>query len=990
MSQRWSTATMKLESATRAVLDSLETRRLLSAANEVSTVTFESETFEAVTGQYVVAVRQNFNFLDLAQKSGFKDVRSLGGDDSFYVFKSSKTLKQLQKWYSNHPNVLAFAPDATLKPQSVPNDTYYQSSQYFLNNTGQQIPNLNTAPEATERQDGVVGSDIGAEAAWNITTGTDVVIAIMDSGVDVGHGDLAANIWVNPFEIAGNGVDDDGNGKIDDINGWNFGDDTADLTDTGGHGTAVAGSAAAVGNNNKGVAGVAYNAKIMGVKYEGSRATDNASIISIAIEGMNYVADFARKGVNVAAVNASFGFPQALYYGVFGVAIQRLTSAGVVFVGAAGNESLDNDRSIDFPTRYSQSTGLKGALAVAATDNQDNLAYYSNYGAATVQVAAPGTGIFTTYSRDAVGASLTDANGDTYISIDGTSFSSPIVAGVVALAKAAYPQATPEQIVQAVIDGVDVLPSLSGLSTNGPKKVTSGGRVNAYNTLRLLQNRLAGTNSVTQGNWRGSYGSVASFVYGGTTGTPTLGSFNTTTLTPANSAVVSYGKVKTTDQRPSQLPAAEGRSTQYLSSDDTLSLGFDFGTTTRRLTLYAADLGKRKTTQTVQVVDTSTGFVLQSVTMSDFRNGQYVSFDVTGQVSLNVVPTAGGSTIVNALYVDSTPTQQVAGTDKVTQGTWMRNYGDQGYILPGVGQSLPSGVGFSTNASVVAGRPTSNVLAPETVTSSKARSTSVFTAASTFNLNVTITDGTTRRISLYAYNASKTARIQRIEQLDASNNVIASADVSLSKSGQYVTFNVTTSATFRVTGLGGGAPSISGVFVSAIPTAVRASGNNATFTGSNSTLGGANYRGVYGNSGTYVVGASSTLPSVLGATLPTSNVSTSIVATNSKNAAALRNPNTLTGGIVGYLSTLSTTDIEVDTGTNGTTQLTAYFVDFDKKKRVQDVQIVDADTGEVLSSVRLRNFEKGTYLSWNVTGNVFLRISRVDGPSAVISGIFAD
>ena len=221
-----------------------------------------------------------------------------------------------------------------------------------------------------------------------------VIVAVIDTGVDYKHEDLAANMWINTHEIPGNNIDDDHNGYVDDIHGINSIDSSGDPMDVvlehGGHGTHVAGTIAGVGNNGKGVVGVSWNSKIMALKFLGIGGNKT----SMAIKCLEYVIAQKQKGVNIVATNNSWGggpYEQALYD-----TIKASTDAGILFISAAGNDANDNDAKVSYPASYD----LPGILAVAATDQNDNLASFSNYGKTKVDLAAPGTNIYSTIPRE--------------------------------------------------------------------------------------------------------------------------------------------------------------------------------------------------------------------------------------------------------------------------------------------------------------------------------------------------------------------------------------------------------------------------------------------------------------------------------------------------------------------------------------------------------------------------------------------------------------
>ncbi len=301
---------------------------------------------------------------------------------------------------------------------------------------------------------------IDAKDAWGISTGSQsVVVAVIDTGVDYTHSDLAANIWRNSGEIAGNGVDDDGNGMVDDLYGYDFLNNDGDPMDDNGHGTHVSGTIAAVGNNGIGVVGLNWTTSIMALKFLGS---NGQGYISDAIRAVNYATmERTVYGVNIRVMNNSWGgggFSSAMQS-----AIQAANDAGILFVAAAGNSGSNNDLSPQYPANYAPAN----VISVAATNQYDQLAYFSCYGATTVDVAAPGMSIYSTLP------------GNRYGSYSGTSMATPHVAALAALAWAVDPTATVAEVRSAILNGAESVAALSG-------KVVTGGRINAFNTLQRM------------------------------------------------------------------------------------------------------------------------------------------------------------------------------------------------------------------------------------------------------------------------------------------------------------------------------------------------------------------------------------------------------------------------------------------------------------------------------------------------------------------------
>ncbi|MCB0345568.1 MAG: S8 family serine peptidase, partial [Bdellovibrionales bacterium] len=286
-------------------------------------------------------------------------------------------------------------------------------------------------------------NDIDAPEAWNLETGSaEVVVGIIDTGIDYSHPDLVANMWHNPNEIPGNGIDDDANGVIDDVYGYNAYADNGNPFDDNGHGTHCAGTIGGVGNNGVGVAGVNWNVKLMAIKFLSSGGSGS---IDDAVDAVEYAIQMKNAGVNLKVLSNSWG--GGGYSNALSEAISAARDEGILFVAAAGNSSADNDTSPTYPSGYEHDN----IVSVAAVDQDGNLASFSNYGLNTVDVAAPGVGIYSTYP------------GNQYKVLSGTSMATPHVSGIAALVAAYEPGLTVNQLRSRVIGTFKYRSSLNGL-----------------------------------------------------------------------------------------------------------------------------------------------------------------------------------------------------------------------------------------------------------------------------------------------------------------------------------------------------------------------------------------------------------------------------------------------------------------------------------------------------------------------------------------------
>jgi subtilisin family serine protease len=334
-------------------------------------------------------------------------------------------------------------PNYVVRAARLPNDSAF-NRLWGLRNDGQ----LGGKP----------GADVGAPAAWDVVTGSPVPVAVIDTGVDGSHPDLAENMWTNTSESQ-NGIDDaDPNGLVDDLRGVDFLNGDTDPSDEAGHGTHVAGIVGARGDNHTGIVGVNWSARLMALKFMNEHGEGSTADAAAAID---YAVDAGAK-----VINASWGgpnFSQALWE-----AVARAADHDVLFVAAAGNEGDNADNSPEYPAAFE----LPNVVSVAASDVHDHLLDFSNYGSKSVDIAAPGDEIYST-----VPASV---DGDGYTTFSGTSMAAPFVSGAAALYLARYPGSSAAQVREALLRGVDHSPSLAG-------KSTSGGRLNIAKALGPAQ-----------------------------------------------------------------------------------------------------------------------------------------------------------------------------------------------------------------------------------------------------------------------------------------------------------------------------------------------------------------------------------------------------------------------------------------------------------------------------------------------------------------------
>ncbi|NUQ63579.1 MAG: S8 family serine peptidase, partial [Pirellulales bacterium] len=395
---------------------------------------------------------------------------------------SEAAIEPALAFYRNDPAVLAAEVDSQVSIDFLPNDSQF-GTMWDLRNTGQ--------------SGGTIDADIDADQAWDLFTGSlTTAVGVIDTGIDYLHPDLYKNIWLNAGEAPGglsdtdgdglitfwdlnepansgrigdmnangridgqdvlrdtrwaNGQDNDGNGKVDDLIGWDFVNNDNNPFDDNGHGTHVSGTIGALADNGSGVAGVNWKVSLAALKF---LSASGSGTLSAAINALNYAVS---KGIEIS--NNSWG--GGGYSTALATAIQNARAAGHIFVAAAGNDAGNNDTTASYPSNYN----YDNVVAVASTDRYDRLSSFSNYGATTVDLGAPGSQILSTTPNN------------TYSVYSGTSMATPHVAGTLALVWSQTPTLSYDEVISRVLGSVDTLSSLSG-------KVATGGRLNVYQAL---------------------------------------------------------------------------------------------------------------------------------------------------------------------------------------------------------------------------------------------------------------------------------------------------------------------------------------------------------------------------------------------------------------------------------------------------------------------------------------------------------------------------
>ncbi len=371
-----------------------------------------------------------------------KAMERAGKKEGVMLVKVNKHVLEAIEELKAIPGVAFAEPNYIYTHTATPTDPYFTNGSLW----GMYGPATSPANQ--------YGSNAAAAWAAGKTGSASVYVGIIDEGIQLTHPDLSGQVWVNPNDPA-DGVDNDGNGLADDTNGWDFANNDRTIYDGGtrgsldDHGTHVSGTIGGKANTI-GVVGVNWNVTLISAKFLGSNGGTTAS----AVKAVDYLTNLKKRGINVVASNNSWGgggYSQALYD-----AISRANAAGIMFIAAAGNNGTNNDATASYPANYD----LPNVIAVAAIDNTGKLASFSQYGATTVDLGAPGVGIYSTTAYN------------TYSSYNGTSMATPHVTGAVALYASTHPGATVSQIRNAILSSTVPTTSLKG-------KTVTGGRLDA-------------------------------------------------------------------------------------------------------------------------------------------------------------------------------------------------------------------------------------------------------------------------------------------------------------------------------------------------------------------------------------------------------------------------------------------------------------------------------------------------------------------------------
>ena len=717
-------------------------------------------------------------------------VHQIGGPSGTYVFHSRhKTVAELVDLASHRADIVYVEPNYLYHAMATPNDPSF-SSLWSLYNVA------------------TPGADIHVVPAWDVSTGSrQNIVAELDTGVDYTHPDLAANIWSAPAQFTVNLSF----GSLTcpaGSHGYNALAHSCDPMDSDGHGTHVAGIVGAVGNNLTGITGVNWTASIMPIRIAPTSAlgivsvSDAIDAIEFAIQVKSFFAGSATP-VNVRVLSNSWGgnpFSQALLD-----EINRANTNDMLFVAAAGNLNQNSDIYPLYPASYN----APNVIAVAATNSSDALASFSNYGAATVHLGAPGTTIFSTWP------------GATYRTVNGTSMAAPHVSGAAVLVLSACNLNT-ASLKSTLLNNVDVIPALTG-------KTVTGGRLNVNRAIRSciapqlppLPNGAVSFLKVdvaAQGTWKGRYGTEGYAIAGDSSSYPAYAQVSL--LDPAIWPWAST----TTDVRGLQKAAS---ATDRIASTwyDANTFLFDVNLTdgkTHQVGLYLLDWDFSSRAERVDILDAVSGMVLDTRNAANFGLGKYVLWNLAGHIQIRVTLTGGLNAVVGGIFFDAAGASPVAPpttaafvkVDATTQGSWKGQYGADGYSIVNDSTVSP---GYAL-VSVLSAAPftwansTADVRALQKAASPSDRIASSWYNSNAFWYDIAFTDGNAHQVAIYLLDWDFYSRTQRIDILDSIGNVLDTRSAASFGQGQYFVWNLSGHVQIQVTRTGTGNAVASGIF----------------------------------------------------------------------------------------------------------------------------------------------------------------------------------
>ena len=514
-----------------------------------------------------------------------------------------------------------------------------------------------------------------------------------------------------------------------------------------------------------------------------------------------------------------------------------------------------------------------------------------------------------------------------------------------------------------------------------PNDTVDYSSVTETTAITVTQSAFVKEDTTTEGNWIGTYGSQGYDIVGGPSSEPSY-----VTVTPEAESTCMWTSTSSQEQA-LEIPDSSNRLAACWFSSNVFTINVDFtDDNTHALALYALDYDDLGRSEQIQIQNASTGAVLDTSSISNFANGVYLQWDVSGDVVITVTCTAGKNAVIGGLFFDAGPTTASASyvkTDTATEGNWIGTYGSQGYDIVGGPSSEPSYVTVTPEAeSTCMWTSTSSQEQALEIPNSSNRLAACWFSSNVFTINVDFTDGNTHALALYALDYDDLGRSEQIQIQNASTGaVLDTSSISNFANGVYLQWDVSGDVVITVTCTAGKNAVIGGLFFDAGPTTASAS-----YVKTDTATEG-NWIGTYGSQGYDIVGGPSSEPSYV--TVTPEAESTCMWTSTSSQEQALEIPNSSNRLAACWFSSNVFT-INVDFTDDNTHALALYALDYDDLGRSEQIQIQNASTGAVLDTSSISNFANGVYLQWDVSGDVVITVTCTAGKNAVIGGLFFD
>lgn len=496
------------------------------------------------------------------------------------------------------------------------------------------------------------------------------------------------------------------------------------------------------------------------------------------------------------------------------------------------------------------------------------------------------------------------------------------------------------------------------------------------------------TDSVTAGTWGGKYGTDGYSIIGGQTSLPSYAQLSVT------GDQTWIWQANATDPRAPQVsPSSSSRTAacDFSITSFTLNLNLTDGQT-HRVGLYMVDYDNLGRSQTVQIADASSGVVLDTRTVSQFGGGEWLFWNLSGDVRITISCTSGADAVLSGIVFDPVTaapksTASFVTTNTTTSGQWGGVYGADGYSIIGGQTSLPSYAQMSVTGDQTWTwqASTTDPRAPQVSPTSSSRTAACDFSITSFSIDLNLTDGQTHRVGLYMLDFDHLGRVQTVQITDAATGAILDTrSVSQFSGGDWLFWNLSGNVRITITCNSGADAVLSGIVFDPVPTAGQA---NASYVKTDTTTLG-HWSGVYGSNGYSVFNSGSSLPSY--AQLTATGAQTYTWAQNTTDPRALQTAPNASSQIAACDFSLTSFSLDVNLTDGKTHQVALYLVDYDRLNRSETVQVSDAVTGAVLDTRSISNFQGGQYLVWNLSGNVKITITCTAGVDGVASGIFFD